>query len=163
MIEQVKLVVDESVRTLCRKPYLGHPKGCPNFGKKRSCPPNAPLIGKLLDLNEPVWAVWVDFDLGAHRDRMWRKHPKWSPRQAECCLYWQATVNNQLQDHVLSLFTTGSFAAYHGPMKTVFCPEACGVNITATMESAGVFLEWPPVETVRKIALVGNRPRQGVK
>jgi hypothetical protein len=42
----------------------------------------------------------------------------------------------------------------------VTCPEACGVDVTATMASIGVALEWPPVSTAYQVALVGSPGRK---
>jgi predicted metal-binding protein len=156
MISRVTVKLDPSVRDLCRRPYPGHSRGCPNAGKKFGCPPAAPPLGELLDLSRKVYAVWVDFDLAAHRRRMLAKHPDWSDRQANCCLYWQRTADGQLADHILDLLRNGLRQIIPPPIKTVFCPEACGVDMTATMLTAGIALEWPPVETVRKIKLIGT-------
>lgn len=71
----VKVCIDHSVRDLCRQAYPGHPKGCPNWGRKAGCPPAAPLIETLLDLTRPVVAIFHVFDLAAHRQRMWALHP----------------------------------------------------------------------------------------
>jgi hypothetical protein len=44
------------------------------------------------------------------------------------------------------------------PVQTVsYCPEAMGVNVTATMKNLGVELEWPPKNIVRKVAIIGVR------
>ena len=148
MIRSINVVVDPAVRKLCTSAYPGHPRGCPNFGEKEGCPPQALMIDKLFDLSKRVWAFWVDFDLSAHRKKMRKKHPTWSRRQLNCCLYWQGTVNKKLRETVgQRLLATN---------RVIYCPEACGVNVTATMETIGVILEWPPVNIVRKIALVGT-------
>lgn len=148
MIARINVVVEPTVRKLCTSAYPGHPRGCPNFGKKESCPPQVPMIDKVLDLKDAVWAFWVDFDLSIHREKMRKRHPKWSRRQLDCCLYWQGTVNKKLRETVGQRLLTNS--------RVVYCPEACGVNVTATMKTIGVILEWPPVNIVRKIALVGT-------
>lgn len=151
----VKVVLDPAVRGLCQRAYPGHPKGCPNFGKKASCPPTAPLLHKLLDLSQPVWAVFVRFDLEAQRRRMWFKHPKWSRRQAECCLYWQGTVLSFLKNRVTN-FCVMQVLGTDEKLTALYRPEAHGVNITATMAAVGIELPWPPDEVVYKIALVGT-------
>ncbi len=160
MIAKVKLVLDPSVRDLCRCVYPGHPKGCPNFGKKRSCPPQAPLINELLDAANPVWAFWINYDLAAHRERMRCRHPRWSERQLVNCLYWQPRVDKLLRQLVDKRLPLLRMMHAGVQPRAVYCPEACGVNVTATMESAHVKLEWPPVDIVRKIALVGTAPRK---
>lgn len=152
----VKLVLDPAVRDLCRRPYPGHPNGCPNYGRKQGCPPAAKMLGELVDCSQPVWAVYVRFDLEAQRQRMWFKHPKWSKRQAECCLYWQGKVGRHLETLVATFILT-RWRRTKANLWPVYRPEANGVNVTETMASAGIKLPWPPDDLVYKIALVGTR------
>ncbi len=145
-------VLDARVRTLCTRPYHNHPNGCPNVGKKRGCPPDAKLLGDILDLSRPVWAVYNKFQFGEHCARMRDKHPGWSERQVECCLYWQGRARKQLKDMVASFMTW----IESSPLCVIATPEACGVNMTATMANAGVQLEWPPRTVAYQIVLVGK-------
>lgn len=146
--------LDLHVRTICQRRYPGHPKGCPNWGKRHTCPPQAPLLGDLLDLDRPVYCLHNCFDLASHVARMRKRHPDWSERRLRCCLYWQGTARKQLRVKV------DAFLEKHPGHLTVFVPEACGVDVTATMRSIGIELEWPPVSTVYQVALVGN-PKKG--
>ena len=50
----VRPVIDPDVRDLCPRSYPGHPHGCPNYGKRPSCPPQAPMLAETLDLTQPV-------------------------------------------------------------------------------------------------------------
>ena len=149
-------VVEPSVRGLCCKAYPLHPKGCPNFNKKQGCPPQALLIGELLDPSAPVWAVWNVFDFAVHVAKMREAHPDWSERQLACCLYWQPKARAALRNEIRV------FLDSHSGLGVVACPEACGVNMTATMQGIGVALEWPPVTKALQIVLAGSRrPTQG--
>ena len=134
---------------MCRLPYPDHPKGCPNFGMRAACPPEAP---KFLDHfnDSEVWAIWNEFDFAAHCARMRKKHPEWSQRQVECCLYWQGTARKQLEAEIWK-FTWG-----HPKFSVTRCPEAMGVNITASMELVGVELEWPPQTVAVQVALAAH-------
>ena len=96
----VKPVIDESVLQLCTRPYYNHKKGCPNFGKRDTCPPKAPMLYNFFDTSKPILAVWQAFNLESHRERMAVKHPKWSRRQLDCCLYWQGTVRKDLKRNI---------------------------------------------------------------
>lgn len=146
------LIVRPEVRALCQQCYPNHPKGCPNFGYRANCPPKAPLIGNAIDLSQPVFCIYNRFDFKAHTDKMKAKHPNWSKKQVECCLYWQGTARKQLKGHIkLFLF---EHPGYH----ILDCPEACGVDITATMKNIGIELEWPPVNYTYQVALVGLPP-----
>lgn len=154
-IHYVKPVLDQSVRGLCCKAYPNHPKGCPNFNKRDTCPPNSPMMDNFLDLSKKVMAVCVHFNLGQHVGRMKEKHPKWSQRQLECCLYWQGTARKWLKQEIAYNITRNAlFDGYE--LVSTDCPEAMGVNVSETMKEAGIVLEWPPKEIVRKVAFIGS-------
>jgi hypothetical protein len=152
----VQPVIDYSVRGLCAKPYPRHPKGCPNHGRRETCPPAAPLFDVVYDLSRPVIAVWNVFDLEAHVAKMRAKHPGWSQAQLVNCLYWQGTARKQLRYMVSDAMV---HARVHGGSGVTgeTCPEAMGVNVTATMRLLGVDLEWPPVTKTVQVALLGWR------
>ncbi|MHA2248494.1 MAG: hypothetical protein ACXADY_26340 [Candidatus Hodarchaeales archaeon] len=153
----VQPVFDSSVRGLCVKPYPRHPRGCPNFDKKKGCPPTTPLFHEFFDCEQPVIAVWNVFDFGAHVERMRVKHPDWSRAQLECCLYWQGTARKQLKQEIVKAHR------YHHLRPGYVaedCPEAMGINITATMASIGVELEWPPVTRAIQVALLAQKRRR---
>ena len=121
--------VDPSVRRLCTKPYPLHAKGCPNFDKRPNCPPLAQLITQILDMNKPVWAIFNRYNLAAHVERMRLKHPNFSDAQLLCCLYLQSQARKQLREEIKR------FQKENPGLDVVSCPEACGMNITATMNS----------------------------
>ncbi|KKM20124.1 hypothetical protein LCGC14_1648750 [marine sediment metagenome] len=148
--KQVAPVIDPEVRKLCVQRYPGHPRGCPNHGKKKGCPPAALLLSAILDLGRPVLAVWNAFDFGGHVERMRIKHPEWSARQLACCLYWQGTARAAHRKEI------EAFLPDHPSLLAVTCPEACGVNVTETMRNIGIELEWPPRTVAYQVALVGS-------
>lgn len=143
-------VIDMSVRGLCCKPYPGHKKGCPNYGKKKGCPPEAPKYDDVYDISKPVYAIINKFDLCAHISRMKEVHPEWTERQLRCCLYWQPTARKQLLQIIKEFYSSN--AGY----KIESCPEAMGVDVTETLKSAGIILEWPPEKWVCQVALAGT-------
>ncbi len=145
-------VVDKAMRGLCARPYYRHPKGCPNIGRC-GCPPKAQMIGDLIDLSQPTFAIYSTFNLKAHVDRMWKKHPKWTDHQLYCCLYWQGTARKALRMYIQD------FQREHSGYRVVMCPEASGVNITATMAKVGAKLEWPPVNIAYQVAIAGKPKR----
>lgn len=143
-------VIQHDVRGVCACAYPNHKKGCPNFGKRPSCPPNAPLIELILDLDKPLWVVWNAFDFDAHTTKMREAHPEWSQRQIECCLYWQGTARKQLRQEARRFRQEWG---NHWLILSV--PEAHGVNVTETMRREGIELEWPPVTVAYQVALAG--------
>jgi len=147
-----ELIIDPKVRGLCVKPYPNHKKGCPNYAKKKGCPPMCPVISETLDLSQPVYAIWNTFPIGEHVERMKAKHPDWTERQLYCCLYWQPKARKQLRQ----LVDEFCFAMRQS-FTIVACPEAQGVNLTETMKGVGVELEWPPRINARQIVIAGKQ------
>ena len=123
---KVDPVIDMRVIALCRRPYPNHPKGCPNWEKKKGCPPDTKSLHRQLH-GKDVYAIYNKFDFAAHVERMRKKHPDWSKRQLECCLYWQQTARKQLREEIKK------FKEQFPEYKIIRTPEACGVNVTATM------------------------------
>ena len=148
---QVQPVVDITVRSLCYQSYPLHPKGCPNFGKREDCPPEAPIIEDVLDLSKEIYVVYNVYQFGEHVAKMRHKHPEWSERQVRCCLYWQGKARKQLRHEVTQ------FLCEHPDLYVVKCPEAQGVNLTDTMKDVGIELEWPPEKVAYQIVLAGHR------
>lgn len=157
LLIEVVPVIDYSVRGLCQQPYPNHPKGCPNYDKRATCPPQAPLLGQVLDLQHPIYLVYNRFDLASHVRRMFEKHENWSQRQLECCLYWQGTARKQLKRGLAR--AREELYRHHLNWVTLTVPEACGVNVSATMLQLGIELEWPPRQYAYQVALIG-RSRQ---
>jgi len=155
-----KVIVDSSVRELCNRPYPNHPKGCPNHHKRAMCPPRCPHLEDYYDISQGFYVVWIEFDIGAHIRRMAERHPNWSQRQKECCLYWQGTARRKLKEAVAVVEYEKYYCKDKINWKTSFCPEAMGVNVTATMKNLGVILEWPPQNIVRKVAIIGIRKKK---
>jgi len=136
---------------LCRRQYPRHPQGCPNV---RRCATVARNLHELA--REPFRVFWVDFDLGAHVERMRTKHPAWSQAQLRNVFYWQGAVRAELRREVAAFFEDHDPSTYW----VTFCPEIHGVDVTLTMQYAGVRLEWPVVETARVVALAGMSRRR---
>jgi predicted metal-binding protein len=146
---KVTPIIDKSVIALCTKPYPNHKKGCPNFGKKKDCPPTCGKIEDTIDLSKDVYAIYNVFPFKEHVDKLREKHPKWTQRQLECCLYWQTKARKQLK------LVVKDFLKCHKNMIILATPEALGVNLTATMKSVGIELEWPPKTVTYQIVLGG--------
>jgi len=147
---QVTPVIDLKVRGLCVKPYPLHPKGCPNFGKKLGCPPQAQHIEAYFDLSLPTHVIWNAFALGDHVRFLRAKYPRWSERQLYCCLYWQLRARAALDAEIERFMADEKAARW-----VTRCPEAMGLEVTATMLSLGITLEWPPREWAYQVAFAG--------
>jgi len=142
--------INYKAREWCKLPYPDHPKGCPNYGHKSTCPPTVPLLETLYDLSKPSYLVVVEFDLAGHVHKMLAKHPDWTERQTRCVLYWQGGVRKQLQaevDYYLRIIPD---------LVATLCPEAMGMNVIATAQLAGVPVRVKPEDRVFKIAFLGS-------
>lgn len=146
----VRPVFQPDVRELCWRPYHNHPKGCPNYGKRPSCPPAAKLLPELIHVDRPIYAIWTRFNLAKHVKKLGQKHPDWSSRQLRCCLYWQGTARKKLREEI------AAFKYCHTGLRILMCPEANGVNVTATMQSIGITLLWPPIKWAYQVVLAGD-------
>jgi predicted metal-binding protein len=146
---QVIPVIDAKVRGMCKLEYPGHKNGCPNWNRNDRCPPKAPMISDVLDLNRSVFAIYNVFNLVGHVEKMKVKHSEWSDRQLYCCLYWQGSARKALKEEIKS------FMLLHPDMIIADTPEAMGVNLTETMKSVGIVLEWPPKNIAYQVVLAG--------
>lgn len=147
-----RLVLSQKTGQWCSRPYPGHPKGCPNYGVKANCPPDAPWIEEYFDLSKPIFLVHSEFNLAEHMKKMLLLHDKWTERQCRNVLYWQSRSRAQLKERVKVVLTNLDLNAF------TLCPEAMGLNAYATAFLAGLRLERiKDLKTCRHIALVGKR------
>jgi len=148
-----KLVYNSRIPDLCKLPYPGHPSGCPNYGKKPDCPPQAPFVTDILDVNRKMYLVYSEFDLESHVRRMKEKHPDWSDRQLRNVIYWQGTSKSQLRHRALRVLSivNADVAILKG--------EAHGVNLYVTCSKSGLKLERiRDLRICHHVALVGWLP-----
>jgi predicted metal-binding protein len=135
----------------CRLPYSNHPRGCPNYGKKAGCPPDMPSLKEILDLNQNIYLIYTEFNIGEHVEKMKELHPGWTDRQIYCCLYWQPRARKmQRQEEEKS-------RKEKGINLILTSPEAIGINLTSLMNNIGVRLEWPPRRITRLVSLGGMK------
>lgn len=146
-----RLVVNERAGEWCQRPYPGHKRGCPNFGKAIRCPPTIGGIACHFDLNQPFCLVHSEFDIErwvAHRKE---ERPSLSDRQARCVLYWQNQSRVRLKWRIRLAMATLGISQYTS------CPEGMGVNVYATARLAGLHLEKiRRLKVCRHVALLGT-------
>ncbi len=143
------LRINYKAREWCKLPYPNHPKGCPNYRRRDTCPDKAPLIEDFIDVSKPKILLTVEFDLGRYIERMRDKHPDWTDRQLRCVLYWQGSVNKELRLLIKATFDLNNL------LRITSCPEAMGVNVIETARLAGLPVELKPKNRVYKIAIGG--------
>ena len=144
----------KNYRSWCRLPYHGHPKGCSmwNNGKK-NCKTSFRKTHTLhdqFDVKQPAWAIWEDFDLGAHAARMKTVHPDWTKYQCRNVLYWQTAVKKKRGIRVEQFFREKNLWGRYAGMTEGFC-----VNVYATLRHAGLILNpIKGIQTMRKLCFV---------
>jgi predicted metal-binding protein len=156
MIEKIthdKIEYNKKFQYLCKHPFYGHQKGCPNYGKKRSCPPHVPLIDEVLELNKGLYLIFTEFNVGEFAERIRKSHPDWkSSRQWYNSRYWQPKARKLQRKE----------EAYAKREKSIDCiinnPEALGVNVSRLMAVSGINLkwEWPPEHEIKNKGFLGN-------
>ncbi len=147
-IGSIHPVMDEKVRSYCKLSYPGHPKGCPMFGKRPECPPQAPIFYKHFNKDKPFTAIIVEFNLKNHAMNMKLRHPEWTDKQCRNPLYWQNGVRTVLKFQCK--ITIKSDEDY------TLIPEAMGINVIETMKQIGIDIEFPVKDIVRKVAIIGT-------
>lgn len=174
-----KIVLSSQTSDWCRLPYLGHPKGCPNYGRP-GCPPVYKPMNEILSFDHPIYMVYSEFDLTAHIARVKARHPKWTNRQLRNVLYWQGTSRKQLKERVMNLLIewVPQWLQLVEPESIVlrkyvknlligkkfvvfYCPEAFGMNVYATAANHDFKLE--PIrhlKTCHHIAIVARHQGQ---
>jgi hypothetical protein len=148
-----------SIQNLCRAPFHGHPKGCPNYGRKESCPPDLLLIDELLDLHSDMYVIYTEFPVGKFAERMRIAHPEWSkhPRQWYNPRLWQETARKEHRREIMK------FMNEYPALYVSQSPEAHGVVVSSLMKQLGIELnwDWPPAHSlenkVYRISLAGYK------
>jgi predicted metal-binding protein len=156
IIKQINPIIDYKFKGYCLRPYDSHPKGCPNFNNpnRPDCPPRAPKFDEYFDMEQPIYAIIVEFDLATHASNLKakilaEKGKTWTNKQAMCPLYWQGSVRKELK------LQTNNFLKTHPQYTANYTPEAMGLSVTETLKEVGIILEWPAVNIVRKVVVVG--------
>lgn len=133
----------------CKLLYPNHPRGCPNYGKRKSCPPFTQKFTEIIQ--EPFYLVIEEFDIISHSKKMKKRHPNWTERQCRNLLYWQKGVVKKLKIQAYDL------AKSLGKEFIVLeVPEANGVDVFKTCKNIGIELQTYPQEIIRKIMIVGK-------
>jgi predicted metal-binding protein len=149
MYKEIIPIINYNVISLCKQPYHNHNKGCPNWNKKIGCPPNTKMFDKIYDMSKPIYVIYNIFNLKEHTNNLKLKYPNWTEYQLKCCLYWQPKARKQLSEEIIKF-------KKEFPNYTIDkCPEAEGIDLTATMKTININLEWPVENYTYQIAIAG--------
>ena len=144
-----KILITRKAGAWCQIPYPSYPKGCTNYGKAETCPPNAPMVDQWFDLEFPHWFVVAKCDITAQAAKMAEAHPEWSPKQCANSRYWQGPAHKMLRYHSRELMEKNPGTDF------TLRPEAMGVIVITTAKKLGIPIELKPNGTLFKISLVG--------
>ncbi len=142
-----RVICSQAIRELCRRPYLRHPFGCPNYGKRKNCPPRAGFFLEFFE--EQVYVAAIRFNFEDYLAMRRQEHPKWTEKAIRNPRHWQGHVKSELKKFIAEELKNG-----HRDSIVIFDPEAMGVNVTQTCREVGLKLEWPPKKFVFQVALI---------
>lgn len=150
-IDEKEIVLDSRAMGIwCQLPYPNHPKGCPNYGKRITCPPFSEHFKNIVD--QPFFLVIQNFDLESHAKRMKKHHPEWSDRQCRNLLYWQKKVVKQLKEEAKKFIDSQD-----DDLDLLETPEANGVDVFKTCKNIGIILKRNPKKIVWKVMIIGRK------
>ena len=152
-ISKEKIIINHIARNeWCLLPYKNHKNGCPNYGKRKTCPPFAKKFEELVEA--PFYLVTQEFDLEVQKKKMKEKHPNWTENQSKNLLYWQKGLIKKLKDEAYEQANV---------LGTDFIvlevPEANGVNVFQTCKNVGIILEKNPQKKVIKVMVIGKKKK----
>lgn len=150
-LREVDVVIDSrAMGTWCQLSYQNHPKGCPNYAKRKTCPPFSKPLNDLVE--SPFYLVIQNFDIEAQAKRMKERHPNWTEKQSRNCLYWQRGLMKKLRKEAEEFVDRQD-----NDLMLLEIPEANGVDLFNTCKNLGIILERRPRKTIRKMMVIGKR------
>ncbi len=143
----------QSPRSFCIRPYKNHPKGCPNYGIKDTCPPHVKgMYDEIFDARE-VYAVVTKFDLEKFFDERRKKLPMLAEGQIRNLLVWQQKAVRENNDALRRFYE-------NNPEKQDFVStrllECLGVDVVGTMKEVGIDLKFPVEDYAYRIAFLAK-------
>lgn len=146
------ILLDKKFQGMCKNPYYGHSKGCPNYRKKEGCPPGLPLLDNVFDFEKDLYVIYTTFPIGQFAEKMKLLHPEWEnfPRQLYNPRRWQPTARKEHGIELEKFVLENPHNAFNK------CPEAHGVNVTELMKNVGIELNWnwPPEHDLKNISYI---------
>jgi predicted metal-binding protein len=147
LLGPVTASASKKIPSLCLHPYHQHARGCPNFNRRKDCPPRADFF---LDQFQPqIFLAIVIFNFSAYLRQRKKIHPAWSERALKNSRHWQGHLRAVLKKFVKEKTPPGYTALFNA--------EAMGVNLTQTCRRAGLRLEWPPRKRVCLVAVLAKK------
>lgn len=167
-----KIEIDKIVTTKecwCQRPYIRHPKGCPNYGKNELCPGDDKEIPKFEDMKDGYqffYLLYAKFDFKTYLELMKKKFPDWSENKRKTNIYYQKSIQKLLKDKIKELMIKNPpfFIIFCGSglkdakinrrQQKVYSMEAMGINVFSTCKWNKIKLERKPEKIIRLCCLL---------
>jgi predicted metal-binding protein len=140
----------QEVYDMCRKPYYKHPKGCPNYGKKESCPPRVSHITEVFDLSTIHFLI-MKFDFAKYIAMRREARPHDTNRSLANQRHWQGHLRSQLR-----LEWQNSLQCVYPDYIVREDPEALGVNVVSSLANHGIDFDWCKEDTQHEFISLPN-------
>jgi predicted metal-binding protein len=169
-IKPGSIVFTDKTAKWCTLPYPGHPRGCPNYGVKRTCPPKIDRspYSDFVRSARFFKLVLVKVDLNQQSAKMLGKHPDWSDKKSRCLRYWQPGAKKAISDYIERTCQPGDFVLGSGSGAKVFhkerpSMEAAGINVFQTLKNNGIKFEVKPRNYATLVSLVCSKVKVKVE
>ena len=155
-ISRESIVITKKTEKWCQLPYPGHKKGCPNYMKSKTCPPNVTYIGKFIHQFNLFLLIWAEFDFKKYKELRFEEHPEWSKNQVKCVLYWQASIKKILKNKIKTIKNTSDYllSCGSGFGNSIKSMEAVGINVFATLKNNNIDFEIKPQNKILLVCLL---------
>lgn len=149
------IIFTPKTKLWCQLPYPNHPHGCPNYNKSPLCPPNSPefTMDSLYGYKKLI-LLWVEFNFNQYKQEMGKKHPSFSQKQVECCLYYQNTLKNMLKLEITK-YSPSLILGCGSGFGSCYSMESVGINVMMTLKKLQIPFEVKPKTKILLCTLLG--------
>ncbi|VVB80654.1 Uncharacterised protein [uncultured archaeon] len=144
------LEISTRYQHMCLQRERSFRHGCPNYGKKKGCPPRE-LISDVFDFSKSIYLICTNIDLEARVKPIRESHPDWTEKAVYSPRYWQPGARKEHEREIKE------FLGGHENQYVEKTPEGARLNVDSLCRKYGIELEWSPRKITRIIALAGER------
>jgi predicted metal-binding protein len=168
IIQYSDIVWHEKVGDWCKLSYPEHPKGCPNYGKSETCPPNAPFLKEKLKQYEKFTLYYIRINYKGYIEYKLKQHPDWTLRNCRNVNRWQSSAKKYLRESIpieirespnyfILWSGSGSKKSKNQKIKKEspkYAMESVGINVMSTFKQLGLDMDIKAVNMVTLVNLV---------
>ena len=156
IISRNSIIAYKEILDLCKRPYPGHRKGCPNIEKCH----NELIVPFFKKLDSQMkfrfyYLLYAIFDFKGYKKSRKKEYPKWSDGKIKCVLYWQGSVKSLIRKKLEKIYNEYDFYVLGcgsglklSFQKPVASMEAVGINVFSTMKINKVEFEIKPISRI---------------